>query len=116
MSQRLLAAVLMAATQLFPWRPAAATHPLAVAAGSRLTISASVDLPDPCHEATILPRAGRDSYEVMIRLRPQDVHAMCAMVITASVARNTFNVRSIPRTIRLQAADQAFVVRVRRAP
>jgi hypothetical protein len=115
MSQRLLAAVLMAATQLFPWHPTAATNPRAVAAGSSLTISASVELPDPCHEATILPRAGRDSYEVMTRLRPQDAHAMCAMVITATVARNTFNVRSIPRTIRLLAAGHVYVVRVRRA-
>ncbi len=81
----------------------------------RLTISATVQLPDPCHEATIVPRSARDSYEVVARRNPRDAQSMCAMVVTTVVARASFEVRTMPSTIRLRALDRVFNVRVRRS-
>ena len=113
MSQRLLAAVLVAA--LDPsWHAIAATHPAAALSGKALVISASVELPSPCYEATIVPRSARNSYEVLVRLKPQDVHMMCATVIVPEIVHATFVVRTAPSAIWLRAADRVFRVTVRR--
>lgn len=114
-----LAATIPAAAMGNAWHVTAASNVRAARAPSGLSISADVQLADPCYEARIIvypKKTPRAEYQVVTRIKPADAGKMCAMVIVPSEARGYFRMDRVPKTVTVHALNRTFTVRVGASP
>ena len=104
----------VAAASVSPWQLTAASSVHATRTRSGLTVTASVDLANPCYEAAI--RRSRHTavaeYLVVTRVKDADIGKICAMVIVPTVASGSFVVPHVPLRIVVIARNRRFVVQV----
>lgn len=99
------------------WRMTAASSVEASQTKSGIAISANVELQNTCYEASIIKfnsTAPPQQYQVVTRVKPEDVGKMCAMVVVPGIAHGSFIImHNVPTMVTVRATNKVFTVPVK---